>query len=117
MITGEPPDCAVARMACSRRSASALSSSARVAKRRTSIFIGAPSAGVARPLGDFHFHVELGTASLVAKGQRRAGFAAGNTCVGVLGGSHRDFVDGEEKIAGLEAGLLPGADVEVRDHD
>src|SRR5579883_127884 len=121
MMTGEPPPAwvAVARIACSRRSASAPSSSERVEKRRTSILgMVAPLAGGARPLDHSHFDVKLATAALIVQGERRAGLTDGNACVGVLGGRHWDAVDGEQQIPGLEPGLLPGAaHVEIGDDD
>src|SRR5690348_3834625 len=121
MTGGAAADCvAVARIARSRRSASALSSSERVAKRRTSIFgMAAPLAGGGgRPVGDLHLYIELAPPSLIVKGERRAGLAAGNTGIGVLGGGHRDAVDGKQQIAWLEPGLLPGAaHIEIGDDD
>src|SRR6185437_1098892 len=119
MMTGAPPPdgVAVARIACSRRSASAASSSARVAKRRTSIFgmwlapdrseKVASARGGPGLLGDPHLDVELAAASLIAQCEHRAGLAAGYAGIGALGGGHGDAVDREQQIPRLEAGLLP----------
>src|SRR6185312_2832687 len=72
----------------------------------------------ARPLADLHFHVELAAAALIVEHERRAGLAAGDPGVGVLGRTHGGAIDGEQKIAGLEPGLLPGAvDIEIGDDD
>src|SRR5215469_2090445 len=111
MITGgPPPDCpAVAPIACSRRSARAVSSSARVGKRRTSIFgMVAPLARArdGRLFDDPNFHIELAGAPLIVKGERRTGLTDRNAGAGVLGGSHGLAVDGEQQVARPQAGLL-----------
>src|SRR6185437_16240190 len=120
MTGGPPPDCvAVARIACSRRSASAVSRSERVAKRRTSIFgMAAPLARCARALDDAHFYVELAVTALIVEGERRAGLAGGDTGVRALGGGYRDAIDREQQVPRPEPGLLPGtAHVQIGDDD
>src|SRR6185437_15894000 len=122
MMTGGPlPACvAAARIARSSRSARAASSSARVAKRRTSIFgMVIPSAGRgAWPLDDLHFHIELTATPLIMEGHRHARLAAGDAGAGVLGRRYGRAVDGEQQITRLQPGLHAGAaDVQIGDHD
>src|SRR6185312_235419 len=122
MMTGDAlPVCvAVARIARSRRSASAASSSARVEKRRSSIFgMVNPLAGRgAWTLDDLHFHVELTAASLIVEGHHHAGLAAGDAGACVLGRRNGCAIDGEQQISWLHPGLHSGAaDIEIGDHD